>query len=196
MEPHTLILTPWITVHQIVPWQTAIGMAVTGKINVLEEYDVLIPTVRTTYFQPAVGQLRKHMHAYKKGAKFSRVNVFTRDGFRCQYCGAQKPMSQLNYDHVIPRDQGGRTNWMNIVTSCYPCNGKKRNRTPGQAGMTLLKPPFEPKTLPLTAPVWARDKVPPEWLPYLNTQSSGWAFLEPVAPDPAGSARKRVALCA
>ena len=49
--------------------------------------------------------------------RFSRINVFLRDGFRCQYCGAKRPAGELNYDHVLPRVRGGTTIWENIVTS-------------------------------------------------------------------------------
>jgi hypothetical protein len=84
-------------------------------------------------------------------------------------------MRDLNYDHVIPRRQGGKTDWDNIVTSCYPCNDRKADRTPAQAGMVLRKKPSRPKTLPMTTPAFAVNKVPESWLPYLGVQSSGWA---------------------
>ena len=86
----------------------------------------------------------------KRGVKFSRNNVFARDDFRCQYCGARKSARELNYDHVVPRVQGGKTVWENIVASCYDCNGMKRGRTPEQAGMKLLRAPVKPRSLPMT----------------------------------------------
>jgi 5-methylcytosine-specific restriction endonuclease McrA len=168
MNSHTLILTPWMTAHRIVPWETAVCLVYTGKVEVLEEYDEVIRSPSIEMQIPCIARLKKAVSAIKKGVKFSRVNVMTRDGFRCQYCGDKKPMSKLNYDHVIPRSQGGRTVWENVVTSCYPCNDKKAGRTPAQAGMKLLKLPVRPKTLPLTGPTLHYPDAPEVWAYYLG----------------------------
>ena len=48
--------------------------------------------------------------------KFSRVNIYARDGHRCQYCGATCAIDELTYDHVVPRSKGGLTTWENIVS--------------------------------------------------------------------------------
>jgi len=89
-----------------------------------------------------------------------------RDNFVCQYCGTKCKMHDLNYDHVVPRVQGGKTDWLNIVTSCYECNDKKGARTPEQAKMKLIRKPYRPKTLPLAQPVLAMRNIPLEWEPY------------------------------
>jgi len=104
---------------------------------------------------------------------FSRVNVYTRDGFRCQYCGERKAMRDLNYDHVIARVRGGKTVWENIVTSCYACNDRKGSRTPEEAGMTLRGKPFKPSSLRVT-PVLSitRSEMPALWLPYCDQPAS------------------------
>jgi hypothetical protein len=83
------------------------------------------------------------------------------------YCGEPKKMLELNYDHVVPRDQGGRTVWENIVASCYKCNERKRNRTPEQAGMKLLRRPYKPKTLPMVGPRFDPKDIPANWLQYV-----------------------------
>jgi 5-methylcytosine-specific restriction endonuclease McrA len=64
---------------------------------------------------------------------FSRLNIYTRDRFSCQYCGARFRREDLTFDHVVPRSAGGRTSWENIVTACVPCNARKANRTPREA---------------------------------------------------------------
>jgi 5-methylcytosine-specific restriction endonuclease McrA len=84
----------------------------------------------------------------KKDIKFTRHNVFERDHNTCQYCGLQFDRSDLNLDHVIPRDKGGQTTWENIVCSCIPCNTKKGNKLPHQAGMQLIRTPKKPKWRP------------------------------------------------
>ncbi len=81
--------------------------------------------------------------------KFSRRNVLLRDQFTCQYCAKVLPESQLNLDHVTPRDKGGRTTWENIVTSCFRCNSRKANKMPHEAGMHPHRTPFAPRWRPL-----------------------------------------------
>ena len=68
------------------------------------------------------------------------TNVLRRDGFRCGYCGGPADTR----DHVIPRSRGGATSWTNLVAACADCNGRKRDRTPAQAGMPLQVRPFQP----------------------------------------------------
>lgn len=84
----------------------------------------------------------------KKEVKFTRHNIFERDQNTCQYCGVVFDRSELNLDHVIPRDHGGPTTWENIVCSCIRCNTRKANRTPREAGMLLVRKPKRPKWRP------------------------------------------------
>lgn len=84
----------------------------------------------------------------KKEVKFTRHNVFERDGNTCQYCGVLFDRENLNLDHVLPRDRGGQTTWENIVCSCIPCNTRKGNRLPHEAKMQLIRKPKRPKWRP------------------------------------------------
>ena len=139
----TLLLTPWMAPHRVIPWERA------------------------------VVRLRKAIGAKKHAVRFSRINVYTRDGFHCQYCGEKKGMRDLNYDHVVPRVRGGKTVWENIVTSCYACNDRKGSRTPEEAGMTLRKKPFKPSSLPVTPVLpMRRVEMPEAWLPYCDRPAS------------------------
>jgi 5-methylcytosine-specific restriction endonuclease McrA len=124
---------------------------------------------------PAVSVLRKRVSREKSGIKFSKINVAARDNFTCQYCGDKLPLSKLNFDHVMPKSRwrkegftGSPTIWTNIVMACYFCNGKKEDRTPQEAGMTLLSVPRIPKILPMTEPYIETSKAPAEWLPYIQ----------------------------
>lgn len=83
-----------------------------------------------------------------KEVKFTRHNIFERDKNTCQYCGKVLDRRDLNLDHVTPRDRGGPTTWENIVCSCIPCNTRKGNRTPNEAGMKLIRKPRRPKWRP------------------------------------------------
>lgn len=170
----TLILSCYMEPLRVVPWEAAIVELFTNKVEVLAEYEEVIYRNEErgmTMRMPAVARLVKAMPRVKRGVKFSRVNVMTRDSFTCCYCGKSHKMDRLNYDHVVPRAKGGKTVWENIVTSCYSCNDKKGSRTPEQAKMKLLKKPFKPKTLPLSqpGPVF-RGHVPEEWKPFLPAE--------------------------
>ncbi len=70
--------------------------------------------------------------------------VKARDGERCRYCGRKVSWSDRKsdagacYDHVDPGLIAGASN---LVVSCRRCNSTKGQRTPEDAGMTLLPPP-------------------------------------------------------
>lgn len=163
MQLHTLLLTPWMQPHRIVCWEDAICKLVEGEIEVLESYEETVSSPSVTFQVPSVARIVRNIPANKKGVKFSRINVLTRDNFQCQYCGNRFPRRQLNYDHVLPRNQGGKTVWTNIVTACVPCNSRKGGRTPEQAKMKLLKVPVRPTHLPLQMPAVPIRQVPESW---------------------------------
>jgi len=75
--------------------------------------------------------------------KLTRIEVFNRDHYTCQYCG--KKTNELTLDHVIPRHRGGEHAWENVVSCCPPCNHHKAGRSPWEAGMPLLGKPRKPK---------------------------------------------------
>ena len=165
----TLLLSPWMAPHKIISWERAVVLWTLEKIDVLEEYDVEIRSPSVAMRTPAVVRLRKAGSTTKHAVRFSRINVYTRDGFRCQYCGERKEMRDLNYDHVVPRMRGGKTVWENIVTCCYACNDRKGSRTPAEAGMTLRRKPFKPSSLPVTPVLpMRRVEMPEAWLPYFG----------------------------
>ena len=169
MSMRTLLLTPWMAPHKIISWERAVILWFLGKVEVLEEYDDVVRSPSLVINTPAVVRLTRGAPGTKRVVRFSRMNVFSRDDFRCQYCGTKKSMRELNYDHVVPRVQGGKTVWENIVTSCYACNDKKRGRTPEQAGMRLLKKPYRPKSLPLAMTLRLDGvAVPALWEAYVS----------------------------
>lgn len=70
--------------------------------------------------------------------------LFRRDNYICMYCGQLFPTSQLTRDHIIPRSKGGKDIWTNCATACSRCNCHKADRTPEEAGLTLIAVPFAP----------------------------------------------------
>lgn len=165
----TLVLDQSYRPINAVEWGRAVGYIVRDRADVLEEYDVMIhPWMQ----MPAVVRLRDVQRRDKQRVKFSRVNVLSRDRFRCQYCGRKLPTAELTYDHVVPRAQGGKTVWENIVACCVPCNSAKANRTPAQADMKLLHKPERPTWVASFNPrlrVPLKD-VPAEWRSYWTVE--------------------------
>lgn len=131
----------------IMPWQRVIRLLTAGKVEVVEESDREIRSLSLVLRLPSVVRLLRYVHYRRPSPKFSRVNVYRRDDFACQYCGQNRESRALNLDHVVPRAQGGHTSWENIVTCCLPCNVKKGGRTPAQAHMRLLRQPARPDRL-------------------------------------------------
>jgi hypothetical protein len=66
--------------------------------------------------------------ARKSTGKRLRFEVFKRDHFTCQYCGAQPPDVVLVIDHIDPDALGGPTTIDNLITACEPCNQGKADR--------------------------------------------------------------------
>jgi 5-methylcytosine-specific restriction endonuclease McrA len=109
----------------------------------------------------------------KRHVRFSRINVYARDNFTCQYCGGRRPRSELNLDHVVPRALGGKSTWENVVCSCLACNRKKGGRTPEQAGLRLRRIPVRPRWTPLVNLMLSSVRYK-EWQPFLNVVDASY----------------------
>jgi len=167
MTTNCLVLTPWMQPHQSVVWQEAVTLVFLGKAEALEHHDAVVSSPSITIQLPAVARLKKTVSRMKKDVKFSRLNVYARDGFRCQFCGEKKAQRLLTYDHVLPFSRGGKTEWTNIVTACQDCNLRKGARTPEQAGMRLLSRPVQPRWVPAVTITVSSRSVPEAWRDYL-----------------------------
>lgn len=182
MEARTLVLTPWYLPYRVISWQDAITMVYLEKVEVVVAYDEQIRSPSRTMEMPAVIRMRRKVTANRYRIRFSRLNVFMRDGFRCMYCGVEHSARELTFDHVVPRSQGGRTEWNNILSSCNTCNSKKGNRTPAQAGMDPIRYPFKPKSLPMRPQRLDLGRVPDEWRAFCHGTDTRWS---PSDPSPA-----------
>ncbi len=110
----------------------------------VEEHDPAVRGVRQPIKAPEVALLTDHRPLSFHGPVFSRSNLYKRDRYRCQYCGAQLGARELTIDHVVPRSRAGQTTWVNCVTCCVPCSERKGDRSPVEAGMRLRRTPFQP----------------------------------------------------
>ena len=120
----------------------ALALILDGKAEMLEDGLGFFHTSRASYSIPSVIKLEYTVRRPRPDSKLTRLGVFYRDGFVCQYCGRE---TTLTIDHVIPRFQGGKHTWENVVAACVSCNRHKAGRTPEQANMKLKKIPVKPR---------------------------------------------------
>lgn len=130
-------------------------------------------TVNRAILIPRVIVLQLYDRIPRTKVRFSRHNIYLRDSNTCQYCGLERQRTELNLDHVVPRAQGGRTTWENVVCCCIDCNLSKGARTPDQAGMRLLKTPVRPRWTP-TFRTQAGKVRYREWLPFLGVADASY----------------------
>jgi len=72
--------------------------------------------------------MTQQKHSRKQISKKNRFEIFKRDSFKCQYCGATAPEVILHVDHIKPVSKGGSNELTNLITSCAPCNLGKRDK--------------------------------------------------------------------
>ena len=104
-----------------------------------------IRSVNRTVAAPWIVRLLDHTVRKRHGIKLNRHNLFSRDGFKCQYCCKKFASSSLTIDHVIPKSRGGSMVWGNVVCACVKCNTKKGSRSLNECGMRLIRKPEAPK---------------------------------------------------
>ncbi|MGO9751743.1 MAG: HNH endonuclease [Solirubrobacteraceae bacterium] len=142
----------------------AVVLLLKEKAELLERAEWELHSANSTLARPMVIRLVSYVRIPRDThrRKITRRAVFARDNWTCQYCGAR---SQLTVDHVVPRSKGGTSTWDNIVASCAPCNRRKGDALPRQAGMHLLSQPRTP-----SAHVFIRvasPTIPAAWRQYL-----------------------------
>ena len=126
-----------------------------------------VKTVSRIIKAPRVILLLRYEGYYKKQPRFNRINIFRRDNSTCQYCNKKFMKQELTLDHVVPKSQGGKSTWENVVCACGRCNRKKGGKTPEQANMKILNKPVKPKWGPFSN-VFIKAVRYKEWEPFLN----------------------------
>jgi 5-methylcytosine-specific restriction endonuclease McrA len=165
----TLLLNATYEPLKIVHWRKAITLYCQGKVEVISVYNREIRGVSITFKLPSVIRLLRFVRIKRQVdyVPFSRANIYARDCHVCQYCGKMHATSDLTFDHVIPVSQGGRKDWENIVTCCITCNRRKGGRTPGEAGMHLVRLPRRPEKSPALRITIGLRNTPDSWRDYL-----------------------------
>jgi len=114
-----------------------------GKAEMLENGAGFIHAASQDFPLPSVIRLASLIKRPRPQRKLTRLEIFHRDHYACQYCGKQT--GQLTLDHVIPRYRNGEHAWENVVSACISCNRRKAGKTPKEAGMKLIHQPAPPR---------------------------------------------------
>lgn len=144
----------------LLSWQDTIKAVFLDRVNILAYYDRTIASPNAEWQIPSVIALKEY-YAPKTRPAFTRFNVFLRDNFTCQYTGKKVPISDLTFDHVIPRSRGGKTTWENIVTACREANMRKGSLLPQECRMYPMRKPEQPSSFELQE---MGRKYPPRFL--------------------------------
>ena len=144
----------------LLSWQDTIKAVFLDRVNILAYYDRTVASPSAQWQMPSVIALKEY-YTPKTRPAFTRFNVFLRDNFTCQYTGRKVPVSELTFDHLIPRSRGGRTTWENIVTASREANMRKGSRLPQECRMHPMRKPFEPTSFELQE---MGRKYPPRFL--------------------------------
>ncbi len=143
----------------------AVVLLLKEKAEMIEQSERTLHSAYESMTRPMVIRLISYVKVPRDThrRKITRRAVFARDNWTCQYCGSRQ---QLTVDHVIPRSKGGPSTWDNIVAACAPCNRRKGDALPRQAGMELTHPPRIPN--PNVFIQVASPTIPATWQPYMT----------------------------
>lgn len=160
---HVLVLNQDYQALSVCSVERAMVLVWLRKAEMVEvRDDRALRSVRARFPWPSVVRLKGYVRVPYRRVLLTRRNVLRRDGHRCQYCGAT---DRLTLDHVLPRSRGGPDTWENLVAACVPCNNRKGNKTPDEAGMALARPPFRPSHVMYMRDFLGQDQD--DWKPYL-----------------------------
>ena len=107
-----------------------------------------INTIRGEIAIPKVIILSNYNKVPKKRPKFTKRNIWIRDGGVCQYTGKKLSPNEGNIDHIVPKSKGGHTSWTNCVLTHNKINAMKGDKTLDESGLKLLKNPNAPREVP------------------------------------------------
>lgn len=170
----TLVLNVSQIPISIVPYRKILTRVRLQTAVVLKSYENTCITSAGGFSLPIPSVIQcvrtNYIPKFTKNLPFNRKNLFIRDHGVCQYCGKKVTLNSMSFDHVIPRMQGGKTVWNNIVLACLKCNSKKGAQHPEKYKWPF-RMPYAPQ-LSQAAPIHIVNKIAAEiphetWQDYL-----------------------------
>jgi len=188
MKNSVLILNTDYSPHDIWEWDHAMTKYLCTKSvrplydndGGIVKHDFIVRDGRGNEYElPAVLILTRDVKAHHGMAPYTKLNIYARDMWTCQYCGRKLKDRECTIDHVIPRAHWNPkrfhfrlSSFENVVTACGPCNKQKKNRTPQQADMKLVRKPRRiSRAQAYTHKLDRRTYKPVQWLPYLKVKN-------------------------
>ena len=163
MSKQVLVLNAGYEPLSLVSVRRAIVLLLREKAELLEATQQMLCAANRTIPVPLVIRLVHYVRLPHRRVPPTRAAIMLRDAYTCQYCGEKPGQAALTVDHVIPRSRGGEHGWTNLATACKRGNQRKGNQTPEEAGMQLIRRPFEPSYValvllsnPVAAERWER----------------------------------------
>jgi|GEM_PF-84328 len=150
-----------------IPAEDAITRYLTDNCTVVLWYEDGIKTVKDLGLKWPSVIANFNSHSFRKDVRLKKESLFYRDHCLCQYCGDPLSISNMTYDHLMPRAAGGKHTWDNVVASCKDCNNAKGDS---------LSPKWKPRQTPWTPSFYEmmqiRSKFPivvddPDWVQFL-----------------------------
>jgi 5-methylcytosine-specific restriction endonuclease McrA len=157
----------------IIPLKRAVSLMLRGRVEAACNESIEMHSASSTWHIPTVIRLRYYVNVPRRGVSWSREAVLRRDRYTCAYCGSRvgdrrrgSALGKRDFtvDHILPVSRGGKNTWGNTICACAPCNQRKADRLPNEAGMKLL---WEPKT-PRARYIVASGEIPAVWKAYLE----------------------------
>lgn len=149
MSKQVLVLNASYEPLSLVSVRRAIVLLLREKAELVEATQQMLRSSAEAYPVPLVIRLVHYVRLPHRKVPATRAAVMLRDAYVCQYCGVAPGRQRLTVDHVVPRSRGGSHDWDNLVTACTRCNQRKGYHTPEEAGMCLIRRPFEPSYVAL-----------------------------------------------
>lgn len=166
MNNPVLLLNGNYNFLSVVSLKRAVSLILKDKVHILSFEDERILHPNLSFGMPSVICLKYMVKAPYRQLQLSKNNILERDNYTCQYCSTHLSRHNTTIDHVIPKsrkDSPGNT-WKNLVACCLNCNNYKGGYTPEEAGMRLIRQPFQP-----TAKTYlARFEKISKWEPFLK----------------------------
>lgn len=163
----TLVLdAAWQPIN-IIDVEQAFSMIYSDRAQALEEHSY---GPCALFLYPSVIRCKTYVRKKPIDLPASRINIYLRDNYSCQYCGEQNDHKDLTLDHVIPKSRGGQKGWFNLVSCCKPCNQRKRDKTPSEASMELKKKPA-PMKFDVLRLAKMKTEPPTNWRKFLGEKN-------------------------
>jgi 5-methylcytosine-specific restriction endonuclease McrA len=176
-DGHVLVLDASYDPIAVMGWEKAISLVLTDKADAVVDSERIISSPSVSVFMPAVIRLHRTIGTSRRRvAMAKRRAIFETHRWVCCYCGHKAKGSlerrEMTIDHVLPTSRGGsKSDPMNQVAACRPCNSRKADATPEEARMKMLYPPRDPAWTERFALSFTNRNgdVPTAWTQFLPT---------------------------